>query len=324
MPVNSIKTDQVNLITIDDSHHGQRIDNFLLSALKGAPRSLIYRLLRKGEVRVNKKRVKPEVRLNEGDVVRIAPVRLRPEQTGEPVTLNPKQVETLNSSIIYEDEHYIAINKPSGLAVHGGSGIRLGLIEQLRLARPDDRFLELVHRLDRDTSGVILVARKRQALVEVQKLFKGTKSIDKRYMALVHGIWPEYCDRADFPLKKNELHGGERIVVVDPEGKESLTKFKVLGQSDRYALIEARPVTGRTHQIRVHCKGVGHGIAGDPKYRNKVEEDSDKKSGIKRLCLHAWQLAFVHPFTGELLKLTALPSGIMLNYIEKEGISIEV
>lgn len=323
MPTDSIKTDQVNLLEIDEDHDGQRIDNFLLPLLRGAPRSLIYRLLRKGEVRINKKRCKPDQRLAIGDIVRIAPVRIEEKKTdGE--SLPEHQIKALEDSILFEDEYYVAVNKPSGLAVHGGSGIKLGMIEQLRIARPKSKFLELVHRLDRDTSGVVLVAKKRAALVAVQKLFQGQKAIDKRYLALVHGEWPASIDRVDAPLKKNELQGGERMVQVEQDGKQSLTKYRLLATSARYSLIEARPITGRTHQIRVHCQYAGHGIAGDAKYLNKVEKESDKKAAVKRLCLHAYRLAFVHPMTEQLLELTSPLDGKYLKYINNEGISYEV
>lgn len=320
MPTEPYNTNQVNLITIDEDHDDQRIDNFLLTLLKGAPRSLIYRLLRKGEVRINKKRAKPVQRLAIGDVVRIAPVRIK-EPSLDEVVVPTSQTDLIKKSILFEDDFYIGVNKPSGLAVHGGSGIKLGLIELLRAMRPQQKFLELVHRLDRDTSGVILVAKKRSALVAVQKLFQGEKAIDKRYLAMVHGDWPDYQDRVSAPLKKNDIQGGERVVRVDEEGKPSLTKFKVIGRSKRYSLIEARPITGRTHQIRVHAQYAGCGIAGDPKYLNRVEQVIDKQTGIKRLCLHAYRLAFIHPMTDELLEITSPLNGPFLSYTEKEGLS---
>ena len=322
MPTETYNTQQVNLIAIDEDHDGQRIDNFLLTLLKGAPRSLVYKLLRKGEVRINKKRAKPVQRLAIGDVVRIAPVKIK-EISSDEVIVPSSQVEVIKSSILFEDDFYIAVNKPCGMAVHGGSGIKLGLIELLRTMRPQQKFLELVHRLDRDTSGVILIAKKRSALVAVQKMFQGQKAIDKRYLAIVHGEWPDFQDRVDAPLKKNELQGGERIVRVEEDGKPSLTKFKLLDRSSRYTLVEARPITGRTHQIRVHCQYAGCGIAGDPKYLNKVEQAVDKSAGIKRLCLHAYHLAFIHPMTEELLEITSPLEGKFLKYKEKEGFSFD-
>ena len=323
MPRDSIKTDQVNLLTIDEGHAGQRIDNFLLTTLKGAPRSLIYRLLRKGEVRINKKRAKPDRRLELDDIVRIAPVRIK-EVSHDTIVPTTSQAALIENNILFEDDYYLAINKPSGLAVHGGSGIKLGLIELLRAQRPQQKFLELVHRLDRDTSGIILVAKKRTALVEVQRLFHGKKAIDKRYLALVHGAWPDYLDRVEAPILKNEVQGGERMVKVDEAGKESLTKYRVLAQSSRFTLVEAKPVTGRTHQIRVHCQFAGHGIAGDPKYLNKVEKMVDKSAAIKRLCLHAYRLSFIHPMTGELLELASPLQADFLGYVQKEGMSVDV
>jgi len=335
MPVEQINTNQVNYLTIDEDHHDQRIDNFLLGILKGAPRSLVYRLLRKGEVRINKKRAKQTQRLQIGDVVRIAPVRLE-QKTEDAAILSKAHVESIEKCIVFEDEHFIVFDKPNGLAVHGGSGIKLGMIEQLRLARPKQKFLELVHRLDRDTSGLILVAKKRAALIALQELFKGkteagvrgnssanveSTGIDKSYLAVVHGHWPKKVNKVDLPLHKYEM-GNERMVKVSNEGKTALTTYKLLSEGKNYSLVEAKPITGRTHQIRVHCLSQNCVIAGDEKYRNKMDEDIDKKYKVKRLCLHAYRLRFYHPSTNKLIEVVSEPKGALASIMSNQGLSL--
>lgn len=288
---------------ISDDYAGQRLDNFLMSRIKGAPKSLIYRVIRKGEVRVNKGRTKPDYRLKEGDVVRIPPVRVK---EAEPVSSVPdRMAEDIESAILYEDEHLIAVNKPKGLAVHGGSGIKLGLIEALRVVRPNAKRLELVHRLDRDTSGVILVAKKRSTLVALHKMLQNKKGIQKRYLALVYGAWPKHVKDVKAPLQKNELKSGERIVRVSQEGKPSHTRYSLERRFEGYTLVNAEPVTGRTHQIRVHCQFSGHAIVGDEKYANDGELKAGKTEGARRLFLHAQSLKFRHPATDEWLKIDA-------------------
>ena len=282
----------VQFVEIDDERAGQRIDNFLLGQLKGVPRTLIYRVLRKGEVRVNKGRVKAEYKLQAGDVVRIPPVRM-PDAKEQP-NASEQLKELLAGSILFENAGLIILNKPAGLAVHGGSGINLGLIEVLRQMRPQDRHLELVHRLDRDTSGCIMIAKKRSMLRYLhQQLRDG--HIQKYYHALVEGRWPSRCKEVRAPLKKNELSSGERIVRVDSEGKESLTQFKVLRRYVGTTLVEAKPVTGRTHQIRVHAQYQGHGLVGDPKYGNDNFNKEMKAKGFHRLFLHAAALSLLLP-----------------------------
>ena len=294
---------KVSFVEVTSDNHGQRVDNFLLTLLKGAPKTLVYRIIRKGEVRVNKGRVKADTRLSSGDVVRVPPVRLATKNDVPDVS--PQLNQLLNNSILYEDDGLIAINKPHGLAVHGGSGVSLGLIEALRKMRPNHSFLELVHRLDRDTSGVILVAKKRAVLTALQKMLVDKKGIRKQYLALVHGLWDVSIRKVCLPLLRTERQSGERIVVVSEEGKESLTKTSLIKQGSRYSLIEAEPVTGRTHQIRVHTLSQGHVIAGDVKYSDKLDEATDKSSGVRRLCLHAWKLSFRHPESGESIALCA-------------------
>lgn len=303
MSSHEIDTGKVSLLKVTADNAGQRVDNFLISILKGVPKTLVYRIIRKGEVRVNKGRVKADTRLNNGDIVRVPPLRLA--EQGEAPVISSSLQQGLESAIVYEDSGLLAINKPHGLAVHGGSGVTLGLIEALRAIRPDHSFLELVHRLDRDTSGIILVAKKRSVLVALQKMLANKAGISKKYLALVHGQWDASITEVDAPLLRYERQSGERMVMVDSEGKTSLTRMKLLALGSHYSLIEAEPVTGRTHQIRVHCQYQNHPIAGDEKYRNRTDEDIDKRHNMKRLCLHAHRLTFRHPESGIVLDLKA-------------------
>lgn len=282
---------------VGPDYEGQRLDNFLMSRIKGVPKSLIYRIIRKGEVRINKGRTKPDYRLKADDMVRIPPVSIKKQS---PVTSVPDKVAAnIESAILFEDDYLIAVNKPKGLAVHGGSGIKLGLIEALRVIRPDEKRLELVHRLDRDTSGVILVAKKRSALVALHKMLQTKSGIRKRYVALVYGNWPKHVKQVDTPLKKNELKSGERIVRVSPEGKPSQTRIGLERRYEGYTLINAEPITGRTHQIRVHCQCSGHPIVGDEKYAADDQIVKSKGQGATRLFLHAQSLKFKHPATND-------------------------
>lgn len=308
---------KVTLVEITEDNHGQRVDNFLLTALKGVPRTLVYRIIRKGEVRVNKGRVKADSRLQSGDIIRIPPVRV-PDKNETP-DVSPALNGLLDSAIVYEDAGLLAVNKPHGLAVHGGSGVSLGMIEALRKMRPDHTFLELVHRLDRDTSGIILVAKKRSVLTALQRMLANKSGIKKRYLALVHGAWPEGVVDVKLPLLRTERKSGERIVLVDDEGKTSHTRYSLLASGSHYSLVEAEPVTGRTHQIRVHCQSQGCTIAGDEKYGDKSEQDIDRQRGVRRLCLHAHQLAFRHPSTGEELCLNAEPGEELRHLFKKVG-----
>lgn len=288
-----LQVQQVNYLTIDANYHGQRIDNFLLGLLKGVPKSLVYRIIRKGEVRVNKKRIKAEYKLQLGDAVRIPPVRM--QSKGEVVQASASLLTLLQESIVYEDDAIMALNKPSGLAVHGGSGVRLGMIEALRQDVREGTFLELVHRLDRDTSGLVLVAKKRAALVALQRMLAQKQGISKQYLALVHGFFPAEITQIDAALTRTERASGERMVVVDAKGKAAKTLFQVLAKGKHYSLLRAEPITGRTHQIRVHSQFAGHVLAGDEKYASSIERDIDKQYQIKRLFLHARRLSFAHP-----------------------------
>lgn len=274
----------VQLLTVPDELAGQRIDNFLQARLKGVPRSRIYRILRKGEVRVNKGRVKAEYKLGAGDVVRVPPIRAA-EQAPAPVAGDQLR-QLVEASILYDARGLLVINKPAGLAVHGGSGVRLGLIEVLRQMYPQSPFIELVHRLDRDTSGAIMVARKRSVLQHVQAELRAGR-VGKSYVALTAGKWPRGRRVVEAPLRKNTLKSGERMVSVDPEGKSSETRFQVLERFKGATLVSAEPVTGRTHQIRVHAQFVGCPLAGDTKYTADEVNREFRGLGLKRLFLHS-------------------------------------
>lgn len=294
---------QVQFIDISDDEAGQRIDNFLLTKLKGVPKSMIYRIIRKGEVRVNKGRIKPEYKLVEGDQVRVPPVRVAERETA-PVSAKLDKVAALANCILFEDDVLLVLNKPSGTAVHGGSGLSFGVIEGLRALRPEARFLELVHRLDRDTSGILLVAKKRSALRALHEQLR-LKQMQKDYLALVRGNWQSHMKVVQAPLLKNILQSGERVVKVSSEGKPSETRFKVEERFDNATLIKASPVTGRTHQIRVHTLYAGHPIAFDDRYGDKQFDSQLVGTGLNRLFLHASALKFTHPKTGEEMRLQA-------------------
>ncbi|EYU13658.1 ribosomal large subunit pseudouridine synthase C [Photorhabdus aegyptia] len=304
----------VQFVTIDDDEAGQRVDNFLLARLKGVPKSMIYRIVRKGEVRVNKGRIKPEYKLSAGDVVRIPPVRVAERQEA-PVSAKLDKVAALGDCILYEDDYILVLNKPSGTAVHGGSGLSFGVIEGLRVLRPEAKFLELVHRLDRDTSGILLIAKKRSTLRALHEQLR-LKQMQKDYLALVRGQWQSHCKVVQAPLLKNILQSGERIVKVNSEGKPSETRFKVEERFTNATLVKASPVTGRTHQIRVHTQYAGHPIAFDDRYGDKVFDSQLSDTGLNRLFLHASALKFTHPSTGETLRLEA-PMDEQLRYCIK-------
>ena len=293
---------QVRLLTIEAEHEGQRIDNFLKTQLKGVPKSLIYRILRKGEVRVNKKRIKPEYKLCTGDEVRVPPVRVA--EKNELPSANLGSIQRLESQILFEDDAMIVLNKPSGMAVHGGSGLSFGVIEGLRALRPEARFLELVHRLDRDTSGVLLVAKKRSALRSLHEQLR-VKTMRKQYLALVRGQWQPHVKVVNAPLRKNDLQSGERVVRVSSDGKPSETRFRIARQFAEATLVECSPITGRTHQIRVHTQHAGHPIACDDKYGEAAFDDKMRSQGLKRLFLHAWKLSFIHPADGREMQVEA-------------------
>ena len=282
----------VRLVQVDPDRAGQRIDNFLTTQLKGAPRSLIYRLLRTGQVRINGKRAKPESRLEGGDQVRIPPVRL--DQPGDARTPPAGLLAKLEAAIVFEDARLLALNKPSGLASHGGSGIDFGAIESLRALRPNQK-LELVHRLDRDTSGLLVIAKKRAALVELQALLRedGGSGMNKRYLTLLSGRLPDGVITVDAPLHIGLRQGGERHVQVNPQGKPSISHFQVLERRGGHSYCQVRIETGRTHQIRAHARHIGHQVAGDDKYGDEaINRRLREQTGLRRLFLHAASLDF--------------------------------
>jgi 23S rRNA pseudouridine955/2504/2580 synthase len=303
----------VKQVHIGPETSGQRVDNFLLRECKGVPKSHIYRILRSGEVRVNSGRVDATYRLQEGDRVRIPPLRLGTK------TAAPKP-PAIDLPLLYEDEGLIAANKPAGLAVHGGSGISYGVIEQLRVARPQAKFLELVHRLDRDTSGLLLLAKKRAVLTAMHELMRAGQ-VDKRYLVLVQGRWPAGKQHVKLKLQRYVTGAGERRVSVDDEGREAHTVFELVRACGACSLLQAQLKTGRTHQIRVHLAHLGFPIVGDDKYGDFELNKRLAKRGLKRMFLHAWKLAFVHPASGEPLRLEApLPPDLenFMLVLEKE------
>jgi 23S rRNA pseudouridine955/2504/2580 synthase len=268
---------------------GQRLDNFLLRHSRGVPKTRVYRAIRKGEVRVNKGRAKPEYKVAEGDEIRIPPwVEGTTQSANKPSLAWERRIR---ESILHETSDFIAINKPTGLAVHGGSGVRLGLIEALRRLFPDERYLELVHRLDRDTSGLVLIAKNARTLRDLHHQLRSDR-VDKRYWALVAGKWPAYRASVAVPLAKHHTASGERIVKVDAGGKSAETRFRVLERFVNATLLEAKPVTGRTHQIRVHTQHTGHPILGDTKYETELARRCCENMPIKRLFLHAQAITF--------------------------------
>ena len=296
------KTSRVQLLQIDEGLEGQRLDNFLINRLKGVPKSHIYRLLRKGEVRVNKGRKRAEYRLSPGDVVRIPPIR-QAERTEEPA-VDARAMKRIEEAVLYEDQRLLVLDKPSGIAVHGGSGLSFGIIEALRLLRPDERELELVHRLDRDTSGCLLIAKRRSALRYLHAIMRENR-VEKRYVALLAGNWRRDRVDVDAPLLKNVLKSGERIVTADPRGKPALTRFRVRARYGGAMLVEAQLVTGRTHQIRVHAAHLGTPILGDEKYGDPERNRWTRGLGLRRLFLHAESLRFPWPDAEQTLTVKA-------------------
>ncbi len=274
--------------TVLPEEAGQRLDNFLQRVRGGVPKTRIYRAIRKGEVRINKGRVKPDTRLEAGVSIRIPPLRV-PEKAEAAGAAGWRA--RLRDAVVREESTLLVINKPPGLAVHGGSGISVGLIETLRAMYDTDRYLELVHRLDRDTSGLLLVARRASTLRSLHGLLR-SNGVDKRYLCLVSGRWPAHLKRVDAPLEKFALPSGERRVKVAAAGRQSLTTFRVVTRWSGATLVEAKPVTGRTHQIRVHCQHAGFPILGDAKYSDEAAIRLAAKIGLKRLFLHAASLNF--------------------------------
>ncbi|MDZ4261359.1 MAG: 23S rRNA pseudouridine(955/2504/2580) synthase RluC [Pseudomonadota bacterium] len=280
---------EARFIEIDIERVGQRIDNFLMAQLRSVPKSMIYKILRTGQVRVNKGRIKPVYRLQVGDVVRIPPLRVSP--VAEEVSPSQGVLRQIEQSIIFEDDALIVLNKPSGIAVHGGSGLSYGVIEAMRKLRPELPGLELVHRLDRDTSGCLLLAKKRSVLRQLHELMRNGQ-VGKHYLALCQGKWKGGARDVDAPLLKNTLSSGERMVRVTPTGKEALSRFTPQLRFKAATLMEVELMTGRTHQIRVHATHSGHPLAGDDKYGDKEFNQQMKGLGLRRLFLHAQRIYF--------------------------------
>ncbi len=303
---------RVRFEQIDAEYVGQRIDNYLLRLCRGVPKSHIYRALRSGQVRVNKGRVSSDYRVQLGDEIRIPPMRLpKPDE--------PRPAPAAEFAILYEDEYLLVINKPQGVAVHGGSGVAFGVVEQLRSARPQQKFLELAHRLDRDTSGLLILAKRRRALVALHEMFRQGQ-IEKFYLALVDGDWVNQRQHISLPLQRWLTASGERRVRVDPQGRPAHTVINLQQRYGRFSLVEADLRTGRTHQIRVHLAHLGFAIVGDDKYGSDATRDEAVRMGFKRMFLHASRLRFKHPISGESIELFApLPNECQrfLNLLEK-------
>lgn len=333
IPVEEPKNAQATLVTVSEDYAGQRLDNFLIRQLKGVPKTHVYRIIRSGEVRVNKGRAQADTRVESGDIVRLPPVRTseRAEQKAQAMAQEVARhgasstvggyAPAAEFPILFEDDFLLAIDKPSGVAVHGGSGVSFGIIEQLRMARPEADFLELVHRLDRETSGILLIAKRRMALKLLQEQFR-ERETDKVYLALVSGNWPTNQRVIDKALHKYLLPNGERRVKIvpndHPDGMRSVTLVKVKAAipasaqapTTPFSLLEVTIKTGRTHQIRVHLAGEGHPIAGDDKYgdfelNKTLQRSVDGSNALKRMFLHAWSLKFNHPKTRKAVQLQA-------------------
>ncbi len=308
----------VQLVEIDSHHEGQRIDNFLLYCLKDIPKTRIYRILRKGEVRVNKGRIRQGYRLQKGDIVRIPPLLRRPAQAPPP--RNEKLLQRLASRILQEDKRLLVLNKPAGIAVHGGSGISLGVIEALRALRGVGAYLELVHRLDRETSGCLVIAKRRSTLRHLHLCLREQR-VSKCYFALVKGRWTER-QVVTGALRKYGSRSGERVVRMEAGGKPATTRFEPLASTATYSLMRVKPLTGRTHQIRVHAAEVGHPIAGDSKYGDaEFNREMRDRGGLKRLFLHAASLEYPAAEDGEKILLQAPLDDDLGRALKKLGLS---
>ncbi len=308
----------VHYITIEPDYANQRIDNFLVTRLKGVPKTRIYRIVRKGEVRVNKKRIEPSYRLQAGDEVRIPPIQLT--EKASPEKPSHSLATLLSNRILYEDKNLLVINKPAGIPVHGGSKVNIGIVEALRCMYPKLPHLELAHRLDADTSGCLVLAKKRSILKELHELFR-TGKMQKIYLALTKGHWKTAELKVDVSLQKNHLSSGERIVRVNKEGKTSLTIFHPIDTFTDSMLVEAHLYTGRTHQIRVHAQYRHHPIAGDEKYGDKEFNKKMREYGVKRLFLHAKSIEFLLPSVGEVVKVVAPLDDELANCLNNLGVS---
>jgi 23S rRNA pseudouridine955/2504/2580 synthase len=305
--MSDLRKDSAVWLEVDESGEGQRLDNFLLRVAKGVPKSHIYRIVRSGEVRVNKGRVSADYRIKIGDSIRIPPIRVA-ERSETP------NAPSREFDLAYEDDAMIVIDKPAGVAVHGGSGVSFGVIEQLRRARPQAKLLELAHRLDRETSGLLIIAKKRSALTRLHDQFR-EGIIAKRYLALVKGRWRNALQHVRLPLHKYLLPDGERRVRVDTEGKTAHSIMRLVSRWENFSLVEVELKTGRTHQIRVHLSHLGFPIAGDDKYGDFTLNKDLAKAGLKRMFLHAAQLQLTHPLTNEPIALSSPLPPELANFI---------
>ena len=309
----SVNITKAYFVEVDEEHAGQRVDNFLITHLKGVPKTRIYRIIRKGEVRVNKGRVKQTTRLEQGDMIRIPPIR---QSAGNNENLDGSRFAFLNDAILFEDDAVIVLNKPSGMAVHAGSGIKVGVIEAMRALRTDLKYIELVHRLDRDTSGCLVIAKKSSVLKALNDDFKNNSiknaRLDKRYLTLVKGRWKHGQRKVTKALNTDARRHGERFVVVDTNGKYASSIMTPKSVSDTASLIEVKLLTGRTHQIRVHAESEGHPVGGDQRYGEPDFNKAMKKIGLSRLFLHAAKLKFIHPLTAKPMRVIApLPKDLI-------------
>lgn len=301
---------QVRLVQVTEAHEGQRLDNFLIRLCKGVPKSHLYKAVRGGQVRVNRGRCQVDYRLQLGDLVRIPPMRV--------ATSKASVAPAKTFEVIYQDDAILVINKPAGIAVHGGSGVSHGVIESLRVAHPGLRFLELVHRLDRDTSGLLMLAKRRSALVKLHAMMREGK-VNKHYLAIVQGRVANDRQHIRAPLTKWLTASGERRVQVDPQGQPAHTVVTCIKRFGGYCLLDCELRTGRTHQIRVHLSSIGHPILGDTKYGSDAEQTDWRGMGVKRMLLHAWQLSFEHPLTGQRLALEATMPDSFDQFIKTVG-----
>lgn len=311
--MNDAGNNSVSHVVIGEEEEGQRLDNYLIRRCKGVPKSHLYRILRSGEVRVNSRRVDATYRLCAGDSLRIPPIRIAERPQNE---VDEAAKQRVDLPIIYEDEALLVIDKPEGIAVHGGSGVSFGVIEALRRQRPMAKFLELAHRLDRETSGILLVGKKRLALTALHDMFREHGAgADKRYLVLVKGRWMNNTQHVKLPLYKYLTESGERRVMVRDDGKASHTVFRLLARWPEMSLLEAQLKTGRTHQIRVHLSHLGFPILGDEKYGDFALNKNLKREGLKRMALHAWRMAFRHPLTAAPLECVAPLPGSIGDYV---------
>lgn len=320
IPLISSNTQQqgVSIVQVQPDQDGQRLDNFLFKRLRSIPRTRIYRIIRKGEVRVNKKRAKPDTRLQSGDQVRLPPLQMRTDSS--PADPPHRLLELMDNNILFENQHLLVVNKPDSIAVHAGSGLHFGIIDLVRRSRSDNA-IELVHRLDRDTSGCLMLAKSRKALLHYQQMLK-QHEMTKTYLAVVHGLWPADLQAIDLPLRKTLGGNAERRVVVDRSGKTAQTRIVKIDRVQAFSILRLELITGRTHQIRVHCQHAGYPIVGDSKYGDTDLDQQCRRRGIKRLMLHAWRLVIPGSAYNPSLTLTAPVPELFERLTGKQGQSI--